>query len=462
MTTSTPGLFTIIDAPGWPSGGHTGIKQWAAPNRNRKPSARSAFDKNLELRIAMTSEYLPGAVSAPERRERAAAACIAVICAFAAMTTLATNIFLPSLPPMAATLGVSSAAVTSAITIYLAIFAVGQLIVGPLSDRFGRRPLILAGLCLFVAGTIWCALAGDLSGLLIGRSIQASGGCAALVLSRAIARDLFEGQMLAKVMAAITIATAAAPGFSPLLGGALDHFLGWRSEFVFVAVFAAGAMTAYALFVGETIRSTRTSIHPLTVAASYLALVRDIRFVVPARTAGLLMVGLFAIFSNTPRLFAEGFGFSPIALGLLFAAVVFVVFGAGMLATKLSARLGLHRATTVGLAITVIGGVALLLAVLVARDSFPPYLAAIAIFLFGLGIASPLSSAAALAPFGDKAGVAAALLGFAQMAGGASGALAASAVSRDPALGLGIVLALAPLLAFVLYRLGIRRSSALR
>ena len=95
---------------------------------------------------------------------------------------------------------------------------------------------ILIGLCIFVLGTMWCAIAGDLLGLLIGRSIQAAGACTIAVLSRAIARDLFDGQALAKVMASITIATAAAPGFSPLVGSALDHLFGWRSEFVFVAV----------------------------------------------------------------------------------------------------------------------------------------------------------------------------------------------------------------------------------
>ena len=104
---------------------------------------------------------------------------------------------------------------------------------------------ILIGLCIFVLGTIWCAFAGDLLGLLIGRSIQASGACAVAVLSRAIARDLFDGQALAKVMASITIATAAAPGFSPLVGSALDHLFGWRSEFAFVAIFAICAGAAY-------------------------------------------------------------------------------------------------------------------------------------------------------------------------------------------------------------------------
>ena len=405
----------------------------------------------------MTVQDLSSKVSTPEFEERSVPVCIAVICAFAATGTLATNIFLPSLPSMAATLQVSSAAVTSAITVYLAIFAVGQLVVGPLSDRFGRRPVILIGLSLFVAGTIGCAFARDLPDLLIGRSIQASGGCAALVLSRAIARDLFDRQ-LTRVMAAITVATAAAPGFSPLLGGALDHFLGWRSEFIFVAIFAVCTVTAYVSFVGETIRSARSSMNPLTIASSYLALLRDIRFVVPARTAGLLMVSLFAIFSSAPRLLVESFGFSPITLGLLFAAIVFVVFAAGMLATRLSARLGLHRATVTVLAITVVGGATLLLAGLVAKGSFLPFITATAIFLLGLGIASPLSSAAALSPFGNKAGVAAALLGFSQMAGGALGTLLAAAISSDPALGLGIMASLASPLALILCWLGGRAS----
>lgn len=376
---------------------------------------------------------------------------IAVICAFAATGTLSTNIFLPSLPSMAAALHVSSAAATSAVTVYLVIFAVGQLIVGPLSDRFGRQPLILLGFCFFIAGTCWCAMAGDLFNLLIGRSIQALGACAASVLSRAIARDLFDGQMLAKVMASITIATAAAPGFSPLLGGTLDHFLGWRAEFAFVGLFAVCAVLPYARFVGETIRSARTSINPRAIAGSYLGLIRDPRFHVPAGTSALIMVGLFAIFAGAPRVLLEVFGFSPIALGLLFAGVVFVVFGAGMCAPKLSARLGLHRAMMVGLGIAVIGSIAVLLAVLLARDAFVPFLVAIAIFLVGVGIVSPLSSAAALSPFGGKAGVAAALLGFSQMAGGACGASLAAVVSPDPAMAIGIVLSLASLLALILH-----------
>jgi DHA1 family bicyclomycin/chloramphenicol resistance-like MFS transporter len=375
------------------------------------------------------------------------------------MGTLATNIFLSSLPTIAADLHVSSAAVTSIISVFLGIFAVGQLIVGPLSDRFGRRMPILVGLCIFVIGTIWCALASDLANLLIARSIQASGACTATVLSRAIARDLFDGQALAKVMALTTIATAAAPGFSPLLGSALDHFFGWRSEFVFVAVFAICTLLAYATLFSETNGATDGSVNPLAVGSFYLGLIRDVRFVVPARTAGLMMAALFAIFSGAPRVLLEHFGFSPVALGLLFAGVVFIVFGASMLAPKLSEWLGIYRATLVGLRATVVGAIALLLAVLIARDSFLPFLLTAALFLFGLGIASPLSSAAALSPFGNKAGVAAALFGFAQMAGAACGVLLAAVVSSDPTLGLAIVLALSSPLAMILHRRGGRSSA---
>src|ERR1700710_1599138 len=208
----------------------------------------------------------------PEAETASSTAQIAVLAALAAIGTLATNILLPSLPQMAASLQVSTAAVTSSITVFLAVFALGQLVVGPISDRYGRRWPVLTGFAVFLAGSVWCGLASDLPSLLIGRVIQAAGACSTSVLSRAIARDLFSGAALGRAMALIMIAMAAAPGFSPLLGGALDHYFGGRSEFAFVGIFAAVGAIAYNAVLGETHRSTRIPLNPLAIAKNYIGL----------------------------------------------------------------------------------------------------------------------------------------------------------------------------------------------
>ena len=377
---------------------------------------------------------------------------IAVLAALSATGTLATNILLPSLPQMAASLKVSSASVTSAITVFLAVFAVGQLAVGPISDRYGRRWPVFTGFAVFFAGSIWCALATDLPSLLSGRVIQAAGACATSVLSRAIARDLFSGAALGRAMALIMIAMAAAPGFSPLLGGALDHYFGWRSEFAFIGMFAAIGAIGYGAVLGETHRSTRIPLDPLAIARTYFALSTDRRFLVPAATVSLIMGGLFAIFSAAPRVLIEGLGFTPIQLGLFFAGTVMIVFAAGMLATRLAPRFGLDRSIRGGLVAAAAGSIAIL-AVSIFSAAFLPFLAAMCVFLLGMGIVNPLGTAQALSPFGEKAGAASALLGFWQMMGAAIGVWLAATVSHQAMFALGIVLTAASLVAAGLYTL---------
>ena len=377
---------------------------------------------------------------------------IAVLAALSATGTLATNILLPSLPQMAASLKVSSASVTSAITVFLAVFAVGQLAVGPISDRYGRRWPVLTGFAVFFAGSIWCALATDLPSLLSGRVIQAAGACATSVLSRAIARDLFSGAALGRAMALIMIAMAAAPGFSPLLGGALEHYFGWRSEFAFIGIFAAIGAIAYGAVLGETHRSTRIPLDPLAIARTYFGLSTDRRFLVPAATVSLIMGGLFAMFSAAPRVLIEGLGFTPIQLGLFFAGTVMIVFAAGMLTTRLAPRFGLDRSIRGGLVAAAAGSIAIL-AVSIFSAAFLPFLAAMCVFLLGMGIVNPLGTAQALSPFGDKAGAASALLGFWQMMGAAIGVWLAATVSHQAMFALGIVLTAASLVAAGLYTL---------
>ncbi|MEH2610572.1 multidrug effflux MFS transporter [Bradyrhizobium sp. AZCC 1693] len=377
---------------------------------------------------------------------------IGVLAGLAAMGTLATNIMLPSLPQMAISFKVTSAAVTSAITIFLAAFALGQLLVGPISDRYGRRWPVLAGFAVFFAGSIWCGLANDLPNLLIGRVLQASGACATSVLSRAIARDMFSGAALARAMALIMIAMSVAPGFSPLLGGVLDHSFGWRSEFALVAAFAVAGAIAYGIVLGETHNSVRTPLDPLAIIRAYLGLIRDRRFAVPTATVSLTIGALFSTFSASPHIFIEVLQFTPIQLGLFFAGTVLIVFAAGMLATKLASRYGLKRSIRAGLWVTAAGSVGILL-VSQFSPTILPYLCAMCVFVLGMGIVTPLGTAQALSPFGDKAGAASALLGFWQMMNAAAGVWLAATVSLEAIFALGVVLTMFSLAALGLYTL---------
>jgi DHA1 family bicyclomycin/chloramphenicol resistance-like MFS transporter len=380
---------------------------------------------------------------------------IAVLAALAAMGTLATNILLPSLPQMAASLTVSTAEVTSAITVFLAVFALGQLVVGPISDRYGRRWPVLTGFAVFFAGSVWCGLATDLPSLLTGRVVQAAGACATSVLSRAIARDLFSGPALARAMALIMIAMAAAPGFSPLLGGALDQMFGWRSEFALVGLFAALGALAYGTVLGETHGSMRIPLDPVAITRTYLGLSIDRRFLIPAAAVSLIMGALFSVFSALPRVLIETMRFTPIQLGLFFAGTVMIVFAAGMLATRLAPRFGLDRSIRGGLVAVAFGSIAILL-VSITSSSFIPFLAAMSVFLLGMGIVNPLGTAQALSPFGEKAGAASALLGFWQMMAAAIGVWLTATISHQAMFALGIVLTAASFAAIGLYTMRTR------
>lgn len=368
----------------------------------------------------------------------------------AALGALATNIILPAFPHIGMDLGVSTQDMALTLSSFFIAFAFGQLLVGPLSDRFGRQWLVLGGLAVFALGSLLCALADSLGFMIVGRVIQALGACAAVVLSRAIARDLFDGEALARTLALIMIAMSIAPGFSPLVGGAIHDLLGWQIIFVMLALFAAVLALHYWSGIRETNPpANRTALTATAVAAAYGRLAIDPRFILPALTVSLVIGGLYTFFTAAPAVLMNGLGFSPLGLGLFFAATVFIVMGAGLLAPHLARRWGQHRAGLLGISVALAGGLSLF--VFAAAPSLLTLTAALALYLFGMGVINPLGTAIALHPFGKQAGLASALLGFLQMSCAAIGTTLAAALPVAPALSLAIVLFAAAALALVLF-----------
>ena len=262
---------------------------------------------------------------------------LAMLGGLAALGALATNIILPAFPAMGASLGVPVAELGTALSSFFLAFAIGQLVAGPLSDRWGRQPLVLGGLAVFIAGSLICAAADTLGMLIAGRVVQAFGVCAASVLSRAIARDLFDGAALARALALTMVAMAAAPGFSPLIGSALDSWLGWRSAFVALAVAGAPLALHYRLSTGEThAPDRRQAVSMGKVLRGYLALLADRRFILSAGAVGLMTGNTFTFFAAAPRVLMGKLGLSSLSLGVFFAITVFVVFAAGFLAPRLA------------------------------------------------------------------------------------------------------------------------------
>jgi DHA1 family bicyclomycin/chloramphenicol resistance-like MFS transporter len=325
---------------------------------------------------------------------------------------------------------------------------------------FGRKWLVLGGLAVFSAGSVLCALADTLPFLVLGRVIQALGACAASVLSRAIARDLFDGEALARALALTMIAGAVAPGFSPLLGSAFDGLFGWRVTFLAVAAFGVVLALHYAARIGETHPAKRRA--PLVisaVASGYGRLAVDPRFFFAAASVSLVIGGLYTFFAAAPAILMSELGLTAFQLGLSFATTVLTVFAAGFLAPRLAHRWGQRTVGMIGLFIAVAGSLCMF--AFAATPTYTRFTTVIALYLLGMGLINPLGTAIALHPFGRQAGLASALLGFLQMGCAAIGASFASVLPLPPTASLAVVLTTGSVLALLaFFPVALRRSEA--
>lgn len=354
---------------------------------------------------------------------------LGVLACLAALTTLATNIILPAFPDIGRTLAVSPQSLAVTLSAFFIPFALGQLVIGPVSDRRGRKGLMLSGLAVLAIGSMVCALATQLEWPIVGRAIQGLGACAPSVLARSIIRDLFEGVTLSRALSFVMVAMAAAPGFSPLVGGLLSHMAGWRSTFWLVAALTLLLGLLYSTRIGEThLPTARRDAFIAATFTSYVQLLGDRRFMAPAMGVGLAVGGLLAFFAATPAILMGGLGLTSIELGYFFAVTVLVVFGAGIMAPRLATRWSAPVVAMVGCTIALAGSIALL----AGSAGLLHFSVSMSIFLFGIGLLNPLGTAMALQPFGARAGAASALLGFLQM-GAASLAITAMAAAEGPA-----------------------------
>lgn len=357
---------------------------------------------------------------------------LALLSGMAALGALATNIMLPAFPTMARDLSVTPRDLAWTLSSFFIVFAVGQLFVGPLSDALGRSRFVLGGLLVFVAGSFLCAVASTLPVLIAGRAVQALGACAASVLARAVARDLYHGPALTRALALVMIAMAAAPGFSPAIGTAMTLTFGWRSTFVLVAL--AGTLVAvhYRRSAGETLSpERRRSSRPGGVARDYAALLVDPRFIAPALAVSLIVGCLYSFFGAAPAILMTGMGLSSTGMSTFFAVTVLVVFGGGLATGPLVRRFNAPRVGMAGALIALAGGVWLVLQSGSADRT--TFLAAVTVFLAGMGLVNPVATGMALEPFGDRAGIASALLGFLQMMCAAIGTALIGAIVGPPA-----------------------------
>src|SRR5690625_4907435 len=364
----------------------------------------------------------------------ASSAILVLLAGLSALDVLAIGLVLPSIPAMAEDLG---PATTSAMPAFLAAFAAGQLVCGPLSDRCGRRKVLLGGLLIYVLASLLCGLAGDAWSLFLGRSLQGVGAASGLVVVRAVIRDLYEGTALARAMSITTLLYAAVPALAPLLGGILSLHFGWRASYFTLSALGFLLLAWLALSLPET-RGSGSDVKGAGLRRTFAQLCRNLLFLRYATTTAALSGGLFAFLTAAPTVFIDSLGLTPAFFGVFPALTVpgFVV--GATLGAWWAGRLHPDCLIAAGAALAGLGGCLMVLTDVWASLTQINITFALLLATSGLGLAMPAGNAAALESLGrDEAGAASALLGALQMLCAAGGSLASLLFAGQPGLFLG-------------------------
>ncbi|GJD46387.1 Inner membrane transport protein YdhC [Methylobacterium cerastii] len=339
--------------------------------------------------------------------------------------TLALHVFVPALAAAAADLGTTPAAAQLTITLYLVGLASGQLVYGPLSDRFGRRPVLLGGLSLYLLGLLLAIPAQSIGVLVVARILQSLGACGSLVIGRAMVRDVSTSPDATRKLAILTLAMTLTPALAPGLGGLISDAFGWRA--VFVALAALVAVLGILVLLPETNRHKTPLPGIGAMAAGYLRLLRNPTFrayVVAGSCAG---TSLYAFLAVAPFLLVDRLGRSTQEVGLDCLIVVFGMVAGATLASRLAGRVPILRAARSGNWLCLAGAASLLAIDQAGGLSVTSLIAPLVLYAVGVGLLGPNAVAGLMNVDPHAAGSASSLYGFLQMAFGAGFTLVVAA-----------------------------------
>lgn len=349
------------------------------------------------------------------------------------------DLYLPALPALTAELGAATSVAQLTVTACLIGLAAGQLIAGPVSDRYGRRGILLIGIVAYIVTSTLCAISPTVELLIAARFVQGLAGGVGIVIAQAAGRDVFSGRELIRFYARLTVVGGFAAVVGPLLGGLLNTIIDWRGLFVFLAVIGTAILIAALARFRETLPIEARTTGGLTRTLSdYRTLLRDRVFVGAVLNQGLMYAALFAYLSGTTFVLQDIYGLSPLGYALAFGAnsAGFMVFG--HLAGRFSERGHVHAVLAAGVAVATAGAIGLLAAGLVPMPLWV-VLASLFALAAGVSISSPPATTLALIGYPQIAGTASSLLGMVRFGFGGIAAPLVGVAGASSILPLGVV-----------------------
>lgn len=354
---------------------------------------------------------------------------IVLLAALVAFAPLSIDTYLPSLPLIASDLHADAASVQLTISLFLAGLCLGMLVYGPLSDRYGRRPLLLGGMALYLVATVGCMFAGSVEQLVAWRFFQALGGAAASVLARAIVRDLFALGEAAKVLSLMHLVTMLATLVAPLLGSVLMEVRGWRTVFFGLLVFGALCLVASAWKISETHAPDQRGESLAKVFAAYWQIARQPLALAYILCMGLAFGGMFAFITASPFVYMEYFGVSPTGYAWLFGLNVAGIIVMTLINARWVSRAGPLRMLAVGAGLAGVAALWLLTAGLTDWGGLAVIVVGVVVYVSVTGLLGANCVASLLALYPRQAGAAAGLAVACQFALGAAFSAVVSALA---------------------------------